>query len=275
MATIVIFYVVTIMPLAGALHYTIVVAGVENTYLLFGATLAATLLLGVMIARMAIAPLKEHFEQLERFSKETLHELNLPVGTILTNTQMLKKGLDDPKSLKRIGRIEEAAEMIQERYRELDYLIRTQMQRETVESFDLADLIRSRLEFFRPLYPQAAFEATLESTPLELDRIGLRKVIDNLVENAVKYSGSYPQIVLRLGGGVLEISDRGIGMDEVELLRIFDRYYQSDATMPGFGIGLGLVKSYCDKHRIKLHVRSRKDVGTTMILDFNETLKGE
>jgi signal transduction histidine kinase len=38
--------------------------------------------------------------------------------------------------------------------------------------------------------------------------------------------------------------------------------------MPGYGIGLGLVKSYCDKHKIKLHVQSEKGVGTTMILDF-------
>lgn len=272
--TIVIFYVVTIMPLAGVLHYSIVVADVDNAYVLFSGTLAVTLLLGLMIAKMAIEPLREHFEQLERFSKETLHELNLPVSTILTNTKMLKRSHVDEKSQKRLGRIEQAAEMIQERYRELDYLIRTQMQRETVEAFDLAELIRERMEFFRALYPQVDFESHLEPTPLTLDRIGLRKVVDNLVDNAVKYSETSMTVKLRLRGSVLEVEDQGIGMDEMELLRIFDRYYQSDATMPGYGIGLGLVKSYCDKYRIKLHVRSQKGVGTTMILDFND-IKGE
>jgi two-component system OmpR family sensor kinase len=265
---IVVFYVVTIMPLAGVLHYSIVVAGIENQWLLILGTLSVTLLLGLMIAKMAIDPLKEHFAHLERFSKETLHELNLPVSTIMANTKMLKRTHDDAKSLKRLHRIEEAAAMIQERYQELDYLIRTQMQREAVEAFDLAELIRERLEFLKALYPQVRFEEELEPTEVTLDKRGLRKVIDNLVDNAVKYTHREGSVTLRLHDRILEIRDRGIGMDEMELLRIFDHYYQSDATMPGYGIGLGLVKSYCDKHRVKLHVQSQKDVGTTMILDF-------
>jgi two-component system OmpR family sensor kinase len=265
---IVVFYVVTIMPLAGVLHYSIVVAGIENQWLLILGTLSVTLLLGLMIAKMAIDPLKEHFAHLERFSKETLHELNLPVSTIMANTKMLKRTHGDAKSLKRLQRIEEAAAMIQERYHELDYLIRTQMQRETVEVFDLAELIRERLEFLKALYPQVHFEEELEPTEVTLDKRGLRKVIDNLVDNAVKYTHREGSVTLRLHERILEIRDRGIGMDEMELLRIFDHYYQSDATMPGYGIGLGLVKSYCDKHRVKLHVQSQKDVGTTMILDF-------
>ncbi len=268
--TIVIFYVVSIMPLAGALHYSIVSAEADNIYMLYFGTLSAAVMLGFMVAKLAIAPLQEHMGQLERFSKETLHELNLPVSTILTNTKMLERNCENEKSLKRLGRIEKAAEMIQERYAELDYLIRTQTQHVQVERFDLSELIRERMEFFRALYPHVTFHHTLEPTFLVLDRIGLRKVVDNLVDNAVKYSREAPEVSLRLSRGTLEIEDRGIGMDEMELLRIFDRYYQSDATMPGYGIGLGLVKSYCDKYRIKLHVRSEKGKGTTMILEFKE-----
>ncbi len=270
---IVIFYVVTIMPLAGVLHYSIVEAGIDNQMVLIAGTLAVTLLLGLMIARMAIAPLKEHFEHLERFSKETLHELNLPVSTIMTNTKMLKRTHDDEKSMKRLGRIEEAAAMIQERYNELDYLIRTQMQRETIETFDLAELMRERLEFFKALYPHVLFEDALESTSVTTDKIGLRKVIDNLVDNAVKYTQKEGVVQINLFNAVLAIKDHGVGMDEMELLRIFDRYYQSDATMPGYGIGLGLVKSFCDKHKIKLYVQSKKGEGTTMLLDFKESAK--
>ncbi len=270
---IVIFYVVTIMPLAGVLHYSIVEAGIDNQMVLIAGTLAVTLLLGLMIARMAIAPLKEHFEHLERFSKETLHELNLPVSTIMTNTKMLKRTHDDEKSMKRLGRIEEAAAMIQERYNELDYLIRTQMQRETIETFDLSDLMRERLEFFKALYPHVLFEDALEPTSVTTDKIGLRKVIDNLVDNAVKYTQKEGVVQINLFNAVLAIKDHGVGMDEMELLRIFDRYYQSDATMPGYGIGLGLVKSFCDKHKIKLYVQSKKGEGTTMLLDFKESAK--
>lgn len=266
---IVVFYVATMMPLAGILHYSIVVAGFENQWLLISGTLVAILLLGWMIAKMAIEPLKEHFEHLERFSKETLHELNLPVSTILTNTKMLRRGLEDAKSLKRIDRIEQAAAMLQERYDELDYLIRTQMQKEGVEAFDLAAMLQERLEFFEALYSQVRFEGYFEGTTVVLDRRGLQKALDNLIDNAVKYADkASPKVSLQLEAGILSIEDNGMGMDELELVRIFDHYYQSDATMPGYGIGLGLVKRYCDRYRIRVHVVSKPEEGTKMILDF-------
>lgn len=260
---------VTVLSIVVVHYYAITLFNIENIYLLLLGAIVMTVFLGFIIAKMAIEPLQEHFDHLERFSKETLHELNLPVNTILTNTKMLKKKhADDEKDLKRIERIEAASKMLQERYAELDYLIRTQMQREVVESFDLSELIEERLLFLQPLYAQLEFSVDLEPTRLNMDRIGLRKVIDNLVDNAVKYSSATGKIEIELHKSVLEVRDHGVGMDEVELFQIFDRYYQSDATMPGYGIGLGLVKSFCDKQKIKLHVRSKKGEGTTMILDF-------
>jgi two-component system, OmpR family, sensor kinase len=49
----------------------------------------------------------------------------------------------------------------------------------------------------------------------------------------------------------------GIGMDEITLMHIYDRYYQNDSTMPGYGIGLNLVKRYCDRYGITLHIASK------------------
>ncbi len=260
---------VTVLIIVVAHYYAITFFKIENIYLLLFVAIVITVFLGFVIAKMAIEPLQEHFAHLERFSKETLHELNLPVNTILTNTKMLKKKCgDNEKDLKRIERIEAASKMLQGRYTELDYLIRTQMQREVVEPIDLSELIEERLAFLQPLYPQHEFQVDLEPTRLNMDRIGLRKVIDNLVDNAAKYSNTEGKIGVRLHKSILEVQDYGAGIDEVELFQIFDRYYQSDATMPGYGIGLGLVKSFCDKQKIKLNVRSKKGEGTTMILDF-------
>jgi signal transduction histidine kinase len=267
--TILAFYVITVMLMVVAHFYAITVLKIEDVYWLLAAAWLMTMIFGFIIAKMAIEPLQEHFVHLERFSKETLHELNLPVNTILANTKMLKKKhAGDEKDLKRIERIEAASQMLQERYTELDYLIRTQMQREVVEEFDLAELLRQRVGFMEPIYPQLEFSLDLEPTMLNMDKIGLRKVIDNLIDNAAKYSDAKGKLHLRLNNRILEIEDHGRGIDEVELLRIFDRYYQSDATMPGYGIGLGLVKSFCDTHKVMLHVRSKVGQGTTMILDF-------
>ncbi len=263
------FYVVTAFSMVAAHYYAFVVLGMDNIYLLLLVATVMTIFFGFVIAKMAIEPLQEHFDHLERFSKETLHELNLPVNTILTNTSMLKKKhAADEKDLKRIERIEAASKMLQERYTELDYLIRTQMQRVIVETFDLKLLIEERLGFLQPLYPQLELRGALEATNVNMDKIGLRKVIDNLIDNAAKYSNGKGTVDIRLSDRVLDIQDYGVGIDELELFKIFDRYYQSDATMPGYGIGLGLVKSFCDKQKIKLHVRSKVNEGTTMILDF-------
>jgi len=231
--------------------------------------LALVLVMGYAIAKLSIEPLREQFTQLEHFSKEILHELNLPINTIMTNTAMLKRKIEDEKALKRFGRIEAACAMLQERYKELDYLIKKQMHHEQVESFDVAELLQERLKLLKPLYPAAHFSEDLEAISVNIDRIGLAKVIDNIIDNSVKYSSKNAEIKIKIDDKKLMISDRGQGMDEVELFQIFDRYYQSDESAAGFGIGLGLVKNYCDKYKIKLHVDSTKGEGTTMQLDFS------
>ena len=233
-----------------------------------GFILFLVMLAGVGIAKLSIEPLREHFNQLEHFSKEILHELNLPINTIMTNTSMLKKSSEDERSLKRFGRIEAACGMLQERYKELDYLIKKQMQHEQIEQFDVSELVVERLKLLKPLYSQALFRVDLEAISVNIDRIGLAKVIDNIIDNSVKYSPQNAEIVIVCKERKLMISDKGQGMDEVELFQIFDRYYQSDENALGFGIGLGLVKNYCDRYKIKLHVDSKKSVGTTMQLDF-------
>jgi len=230
---------------------------------------ALVMVAGAVMAKLSIEPLKEHFTQLDHFSKEILHELNLPINTIMTNTAMLKRNIEDERALKRYRRIEAACAMLEERYKELDYLIKKQMQREQVERFDVAELVKERLTMLRPLYSNAAIREDLESISVNVDRIGLSKVIDNIIDNAVKYSPGNAEIDIVIKDRKLGISDKGRGMDEVELFQIFDRYYQSDENDLGFGIGLGLVKNYCDRYKIKLHVDSKKDVGTTMQLDFS------
>ncbi len=70
--------------------------------------------------------MSEHVKNLQNLSKETLHELNLPISTIKTNSQMIKKNLTNEKALKRLARIDSACLMLQQRYNELDYMIKTQ-----------------------------------------------------------------------------------------------------------------------------------------------------
>ncbi len=249
-------------------YYVTTVLGVTNIVMVMVTLFLLSIVVAVVISKLSIEPLKDHFEKLEAYLKETLHELNLPVSTINANTKMLRKTLDDEKSLKRLDRIEKASQMLHERYSELDYLIKKQMQQEKIETFDLKTVLEQRLELLQSLYSHVEFRSDLEAISLNLDRIGLQKVVDNLIDNAVKYSTAPIVVEMTLKNGILSIKDNGCGMDELALIKIFDRYYQSDEKISGFGIGLALVKNYCDRHKIKLHVKSKLKYGTEMILDF-------
>jgi signal transduction histidine kinase len=114
------------------------------------------------------------------------------------------------------------------------------------------------------------WEIALSSRMVSLDRMGMGKVIDNLVENGVKYSLAPAHITITLCGDTLNICDQGIGMDEITLMRIYDSYFQNDTTIPGYGIGLGLVKRYCDRHHIGLHVSSQVGKGTCVKLELKK-----
>lgn len=228
------------------------------------------ILSGVFISKLSIDPLEEHVKNLQNLSKETLHELNLPISTIMTNSHMLQKNMSDEKDLKRMKRIESACNMLQQRYNELDYMIKTQTQKDIKERFELDELVKKRIDFLNHIYPHITFNIQLQSTQITSDKIGLAKVVDNIIDNGVKYSPNSTNINIRLNNNELHIQDYGSGMDEVELLQIFDNYYQSNENMQGFGIGLSMVKRFCDRHDIELNFKSKKNAGTTVTLKFKE-----
>jgi len=228
------------------------------------------LLSAFFISKLAIDPLEEYVKNLQNLSKETLHELNLPISTITTNTQMLQKNMQDEKNLKRVVRIKNACNMLQQRYNELDYLIKMQTKQVVKESFLFDELLRERVAFLQKIYPHINFNLTLTKNELFMDKIGLSKVIDNLIDNGVKYSGDSKDIDIILHDNMFSIRDYGIGMDEVQLLEIFDHYYQVNKDMQGFGIGLSMVKRFCDENDIKLLFDSTPNRGTTVKLKFKD-----
>jgi len=267
------FYVVSVLTIVAGVFVLQMQFGIVSILWLLLIALPFALLLGWMFSKIAIEPLVSHFETLDRFSKETLHELNIPISTIMTNAQMLEKGCADEKARKRIGRIASACDLLRARYQELDYLIKRQMEREQIEGVDLERLLRERCDALQEIHSRYRLLPDLEPISLNLDRMGFIKVVDNLIDNAVKNSPPGTTVRITLSGKRLQISDEGRGMDEVELFKVFDRYYQSDDSLPGYGIGLDLVKRYCDRHRIGLSIDSNPGKGTTVTLNLSEVAK--
>ncbi len=252
------------------LYYALEVLAVSNLLLLGIVVFALVILSALFISKLSIDPLEVYVENLQMLSKETLHELNLPISTIVTNTQMLKKSLDDTKMFKRVERIESACDMLKQRYNELNYLIKMQTKQEIKEKFFLDELVKERVEFIQKIYPNMEFHLLLASCELFMDKIGLSKVIDNLIDNGIKYSGSSKKIDIKIESDMLLVQDYGIGMDEVELLGIFDNYYQINRDMQGFGIGLSMVKRFCDENGIVLIFNSSPNIGTAVKLKFKK-----
>ncbi len=265
-----VYYFLTVGTFLGVLHFLLTILLIENIYLIAIILLCFVALSGVFISKLAVDPLHEYVRNLQNLSKETLHELNLPISTIQSNSQMLSKNFDDEKSQKRLKRIDSACEMLKERYNELEYMIKMQSREDVKESFSLNTLLEQRVAFLTHLYPHIDFNLNLENFEITNDKTGLTKVIDNIIDNGVKYSQNSTLITIRLNAGTLEIQDYGVGMDEVELLQIFDNYYQANDNMQGFGIGLSMVKRFCDRNNINLSFKSSPNSGTTVLLKFKQ-----
>lgn len=115
----------------------------------------------------------------------------------------------------------------------------------------------------------------IDDQPLdvEADPDALEQVVLNLVGNAVKYSAATRQITVRVhrsgGHGIVEVADSGIGIEQADLGRIFDRFYRTHAAAThatGAGLGLTLVRHFTDAHGGRVAVASTVGVGTVVAL---------
>ncbi len=225
---------------------------------------------GYIISSHLLAPKAELDANLSILSSEILHELNIPLSTIKANSTMLKKRMsNDEKSLQRLNRIEASSARLERLYRELVYSIKKEIHPIDKEKLLLGPLMRERLETFEA-FGRNHFSLDIGEIYIEIDKIGFEKMIDNLLMNAMKYSAKESLIKVIRKENVLMIIDEGIGMDETQLLRVYERYYQSDNRQEGQGIGLALVKAYCDDEGIEIQIQSEKGLGTTVSLNLKK-----
>ena len=107
-----------------------------------------------------------------------------------------------------------------------------------------------------------------EGLNVPLDRNKILRVLTNLTQNAIKYSGEGSDVELRLGRQdddvIIEIEDHGIGIPDEDIPLIFEKFYQSKATRGHSGIGLGLAisRSIVDAHGGKIYAKSTSGKGS-------------
>lgn len=232
--------------------------------------MVGSLILGFMLNSYLLREKFRLDDNVLHLTKEILHELTIPISTIQANSLLLKRTLkDDTKSIKRLKRIEDSSKRLESLYKELLYSIKKEIRTVDKEIINLNLLINERVEALK-LLKRNPFSLKLDSLTIRADKIGFEKMLDNLLVNAMKYSNKNEPIEIRLQNNILMIKDYGIGMNEEELKRVYRRYYQSDDTAYGEGIGLALVKAYCTDEKIKLWIESEKNVGTKVYLDLRK-----
>ena len=130
-------------------------------------------------------------------------------------------------------------------------------------------------ERFRARHPERPFDVEIEDQlpVVAADPTLFRRVLDNLLENAAKYStGPTGEVLLRTlrsyEGVVFQVEDHGVGIDEEDLPRVFEPFFRGERSRSrgagGVGLGLTLVKRIVEAHGGTIAVKSTKGAGTTV-----------
>ena len=222
------------------------------------------------LSKSLLHPLFKSEKEIQNLIKETLHEINTPVATIKMNTKILQKKEENSKNIDRLHRIEQSCDNLLELYKQMEYSLKEKIDNITVESFDIDEVVTKSIDKFIDIKKDIQINYEPQSLMIETDKNGFEKVIDNLISNGIKYNKTNGQINIVLENNILKISDTGIGIDTKNLFHVFDKYYQEDSLNSGVGLGLNIVKAYCDKYKIDLKIDSQKDIGS----EFSLNLKG-
>jgi two-component system OmpR family sensor kinase len=245
---------------------------IKMKVLMYGVVLFLILVIGgYFLLKLMLKPMRDSIYLLDRFIKDTTHELNTPVSTILMNIEAISKDALDEKVIKKIDRIDIASRTISNIYNDLTYVVLKNQLVSKDEDIDLKELIIERCQFFKLIYEQKRIECRLELKEgvfLHIDRVKMSRVVDNLISNAIKYNkkGGYIKIVL--DDKHMSIQDSGIGMSKEEIKEIFNRYTRFSSSEGGFGIGLNIVHTIAKEYKIKIDIRSQKGEGTEVKLKW-------
>ncbi len=225
-------------------------------------------LIGYFLSRLLLKPVKENFAILNRFMKDSAHELNTPVTALMMSANYLKKTYD-PEIVEHMLM---SSKMISETYNSISYLAFHDLDIKNKEEFDLAELIQESINYFKEIAgsKNIIIEAELHTYIVNMDKNSIKKLINNLIANAIKYSYRDKNINISLKSNIFTIQDEGIGIAKKDHKKIFKRYKRlQKQEAGGFGIGLDIVIGICRSNNINIELESELKKGSTFRLTFN------
>ncbi|BDY13712.1 sensor histidine kinase [Hydrogenimonas cancrithermarum] len=227
---------------------------------------------GWYLGRLFLEPMREKIETMDRFIKDSTHELNTPVTTMLLALQKIEKKECKPIYLKAL---QMSGRLIARVYEDLSFLL---LKQESPEPEHLTRVaidkkVMESIDFFSILAEQKRVDVktSIEPYQVEADAHHIELLIKNLLDNAIKYTRPGGRIDVTLKKCVLTVSDTGIGIPKEKLKIIFERFHRENSVEGGFGIGLNIVESICKLYGYKVEVHSEEGEGSTFTITFKQT----
>jgi signal transduction histidine kinase len=239
-----------------------------------------------------LAELQEFSRLQNEFVQNVSHELRTPLTFVKAYVDLILE-----ETLGNISdSIRDSLEIVARRTQDLNRLVsdiithqQLQMGVLHFEEVDLAEVIRLVIDSAGPIAEQNELLLSVR-LPEDLPRIQadpnrLGQVLDNLVGNAVKFTGPGGEItvsaIIEDQAIRIEVADTGIGITKSELNKIFNRFYQVDGSttrrFSGTGLGLTIVKQIIEAHQGQVSVESEPGRGSTFsfTLPLRPQLEGE
>lgn len=247
-----------------------------------GFLLIITISISYLLARRTLTPLAESYERQKRFISDAAHELRTPLSVMKAGTELILRGTRSESEYKTyVIELQEEVERIIRLSNDL--LILAQHEGGTTSSstpFLFSNVCETAC---KDMSSYATLKGVTLNTSIEpnVSLVGnendMLRLVLNLLKNAIDYNRPEGTVTLtiseREGSVFLIVSDTGIGIDEIHLPHIFERFYKVDQArrqkdVVGSGLGLSIVKEICMQHRGTIEVTSIRGKGTTFSLRF-------
>ena len=237
------------------------------------------LVTGALVVFQDITALKTVERERSAFFEMASHEIKTPLTALLGHVQLALRRVRDG----RVERIEEALTRAEQGGRRLADLVRDlldvsrlgegrfEVQRERLELGALVTTVIDDVTAAATEH-EIAFDRSGEMAWVEADGRRLFQVVQNLLDNAIRYSpgGGRIDVTLRSEGGeaVLRVADRGVGIPDEDRSRLFQRFFRSSRTQTfgGTGLGLFISRRIAEVHGGRLDLESTGPGGSVFVL---------